>query len=114
MVAGAAEVAVVGTAFLLAIGWALARIHVEHDDLRRSPLVHLVNPPAGQISESGKVVGAAQPLRLEAAHLARRGGSSGYRPVADQPAHRRIATQPVPIDAASRPTGGDHSCRCAR
>src|SRR6516162_1398894 len=93
MVAGAAEVAVVGTAFLLAVGWALARIHVEHDHPRRSSLVHLVDPPAGQISKSGKVLGPTEPLRLEAAHLARRGGSSGDRPVADHPAHRRVATQ---------------------
>jgi hypothetical protein len=49
VIAGAAEMAVVGAAFLLTIGWALARIHVEHNHLRRAPLVHLVNPLAGQI-----------------------------------------------------------------
>ena len=48
--------AVVGAAFLLAVGRALARIHVEHDHLRRSPLVHLVDPLAGQIGERGEVL----------------------------------------------------------
>ena len=89
--------AVVGAAFLLAVGRALARIHVEHDDPRRSPLVHLVDPPAGQIGESGKVLGPAQPLRLEPAHLAGRSGRPGDRPVADHPAHCRVAAQPVGV-----------------
>jgi len=62
--------AIVGAAFLLAIGRALAQIHVEHHGFWRSPPVHLVYPLAGQIGESGKVLGPAQPLRLEAAHLA--------------------------------------------
>src|SRR6476646_8207097 len=88
MVAGAAEMPVVGAAFLLAVGRALARIHVEHDDPRRSPRVHLVDPPAGQIGKSNEVLGPGQPLRLEAAHLAGRGG----RPViAGSPTTQRIA-----------------------
>src|SRR6516225_2586335 len=62
--------AVVGAAFLLAVGRALARIHVEHNRLRRSPFVHLVDPLAGQIGERGKVLGPAEPLRLKPAHLA--------------------------------------------
>jgi hypothetical protein len=66
VITGAAEVAVVGAAFLLAVGRALARIHVEHDDPQRSPLVRLADPLAGQIGERGKVLGQAQPLRLEA------------------------------------------------
>ena len=53
---------VVGAAFLLAIGRALARIHIEHDSLRGPPVVHLVDPLAGQIGESGKVLGPAQPV----------------------------------------------------
>ena len=61
---------VVGAAFLVAIGRALARVHVEHDHLWRSLLVHLADPLAGQIGERGKVLGPAQPLRLEAPHLA--------------------------------------------
>src|SRR5208282_6818138 len=35
MIAGASEVAVVGGAFLITVGWADTRIHVEHDCPRR-------------------------------------------------------------------------------
>ena len=44
MIAGAAEVAVVGGAFLLAIGRADAGIHVQHDALRRTAAVNTVDP----------------------------------------------------------------------
>jgi hypothetical protein len=47
--------------------------------------MNLVDPPAGQIGERGKVLGPAQPLRLEAAHLAGRGGRASNRSVADHP-----------------------------
>ena len=89
--------AVVGAAFLFAVGRALARIHVEHDDLRRSPLVHRVDPLARQIGESGEVLRPRQPLGLEAAHLAGRGAGPIGRSVADHPAHRRIAAQPLGV-----------------
>src|SRR3954454_25194060 len=59
VVAGAAEMAVVSAAFLFAIGWAFARIHVEYDNLRPSPPAHLVDPLTGQIGERGKVLGSA-------------------------------------------------------
>ena len=42
---------VIGTAFLLTIGGAFARIHVEYEDLRASPLAHFVNPLTGQVGE---------------------------------------------------------------
>jgi hypothetical protein len=45
VVAGAAEMAIVGAAFLLAVGRALARIHVEHNHLRWS------GQPAGALSD---------------------------------------------------------------
>jgi hypothetical protein len=38
-----------------------------------------------------------QPLRLEAAHLAGRGGRPGDRRVANDPTHRRIAAQPIGV-----------------
>jgi hypothetical protein len=93
VIAHAAEVAVVGAAFLLAVGRALARIHVEHDDPWWAAGVHLVDPPSGQIGESGDVLGPGQPLGLEAAHLAGRGGGSLDRSAADHPAHRRVTAQ---------------------
>src|SRR4051794_28407007 len=71
MIAGAGEMTVIGTAFLLAVSRAFARIHVKYDCLRRSPPAHFVNPLARQIGEHGKVLRPAQPSCLEAAHLAR-------------------------------------------
>jgi len=44
MVAGAGKVAVVGGAYLNAMGRADAGIHVEHDCLERMPRVYPVNP----------------------------------------------------------------------
>jgi hypothetical protein len=70
MVAGAAEMAVVGAAFLFAVGRAFARIHVQHDDPRSTPLVHRLDPLARQIGEGSEVLWPRQPLGLEAAHLA--------------------------------------------
>jgi len=67
VIASAAEMAIVGTAFLLPVGRALARIHVKNDHPGRSPLMHLVDPLAGQIGERCKVLGPTQPLRLKAA-----------------------------------------------
>src|SRR5688500_6982152 len=80
VVAGAAEMPIIGAAFLFAVGRALARIHVEHDDLRRSPPAYFINPLTRQIDKSGEVLGSAQPFRLETAHLAGRGGGPADRP----------------------------------
>src|SRR5215212_2264668 len=44
MIAGAGEVAVIGAAFLFAVGWTFTRIPVEHDGLRPPPAAHFVNP----------------------------------------------------------------------
>ena len=41
--------------------------------------------------------GAAQPLRLEPAHLAGRSSRPGDRPAAGHPAHRRIAAQSIGV-----------------
>jgi hypothetical protein len=70
MVAGAAEVAVVGRALLVAIGRADARIQVENHLLRRAAVVNPVDPKPGQIGKGGEVVVGRQELGLEAAHLA--------------------------------------------
>src|SRR4051812_23344300 len=94
MIAGTSEMTVIGTAFLFAVGRAFARVHVEYDGLRPSLPAHLVDPLTRQIGKNGEILGPAQPLCLEAPHLARRGGRPADRPVADYPAHRRVAAQP--------------------
>ena len=90
MIAGAGEVAVVGGAFLIAIGRADARVHVEHDAVRRAAAMHPVDPLPGEIGERGEVLITRQPLRLEAPHLAGGGRLLRHGPTADNPAHRRI------------------------
>jgi hypothetical protein len=95
--AGAAKVTIVGAGFLLPVSWALAPIHIEHDHLRCPPLMYLVDPLAGQISQRGEVLGPTEPFRLEPAHLAGRSGKAGDRPVADHPAHRRVVTQSLGV-----------------
>src|SRR6476620_8176992 len=72
MIAGAIVMAVPDAVLLLAMGRADARIHVEHDATGRPAGMHKVDPLAGQVSESRKVLGCREPLRLEATHLARR------------------------------------------
>jgi hypothetical protein len=59
--------------------------------------VHLVDPLAGQIGQSGEVLGPGQPLGLEAAHLAGGGSHPFDRPIADHPAYCRVAAQPVGV-----------------
>jgi hypothetical protein len=93
----APEMPVVGAAFLFAVGRAFARIHVEHDDPRLTPLVHRVDPLARQISEGGEVRRTGQPFGLEAPHLAGRGCPTHRCAAADYPTHRRIAAQPLGV-----------------
>jgi hypothetical protein len=70
MITGAAEVTVVGRAFLLAVGLANRTIHVE-DDLRHglAPM-DAINPNAREVHQRLKIVRLSQDLRLEQAHLA--------------------------------------------
>src|SRR5919112_2999774 len=93
MITGAGEVAVIGAAFLLAVGRAFARIHVEYDGLRPPPAAHFVDPLTRQIGQRSKVLGPAQPLCLKAAHLAGRGGRPADRSVPNYPAHCGVTAQ---------------------
>src|SRR3712207_2551552 len=70
VVAAAAEVAVVGRAFLPPERGALRAIPVEDDAVRWPAPMHPVDPPARQGGKSCKVGLGGQPLGLEAAHLA--------------------------------------------
>src|SRR5262249_56254101 len=94
MIAGAGVMPVPNAHLLLAMGRAHARIHVEHDASRRAVTVHKVDPLAGQIGNSREVLGCREPLRLEAAHLAR-GSRTALSPLAaNNPAHPRPLTHP--------------------
>jgi hypothetical protein len=74
-----------------------ARLHVEHDAAGRSAVMHKVDPLAGQVGKSRKVLVCSKPSRLKAANLARRSYTAHDGFAADNPAHRRI----VPKRSAS-------------
>ncbi len=88
---------VVGAALLLAIGRALARIHIEHYHSWRSPSVHAVDPLPGQISKRREVLRTSEPFRLETPHLARGCRSIMNRSIANDPPHRRVTTQALGV-----------------
>ena len=48
---------VIAASFLLAVGRALAGIHVEHDDPERLPLLHLVDPLTGRSTSATRFSG---------------------------------------------------------
>ena len=99
--------AVVGRAFLLAMGRANGAVHVEHDDLQPVPCMHSVDPDSRKSGERGEVVVDCQQLSLEPAHLAGRCAAALDSLAADDPPHRGIAPEPVASftssDPASRP-----------
>jgi hypothetical protein len=79
------------------VGRAHARIHVEHDASRRTAVMNMINPMAGKIAESWKVLSRSERLRLEATHLARWRCATMSRLAADNPAHRRIMPQTLSV-----------------
>jgi hypothetical protein len=85
--------AVPDAVLLFAVSGAHARIHVEHDASRRTATIDGIDPTAGETSKSRTVLFRRKPLRLEAAHLARRGRATRSRFAADDPAHRWIKPQ---------------------
>src|SRR2546430_5928213 len=95
MIAGAGVMAVPGAVLLFAVRRTHARIHVEHDAFRRTATMDGIDPTAGEISKSRKV--RSKPLRLEAAHLARRGRATRSRFAADDRAHRGIMPQALGV-----------------
>src|SRR5499427_2088148 len=82
---------------LLAMGRAHARIHVEHDAAGRSAAMYKVDPLAGQVGKSRKVLVCSKPLRLKAANLARRSCTAHDGFAADDPAHRWIVPQALGV-----------------
>ena len=56
-----------------------------------------VDPLPGETAELGEILVTREPLGLEPPHLAGRGRVSHDDPATDDPAHRRIAAQPVGV-----------------
>ena len=56
-----------------------------------------VDPGAGQVGQGGEVGLAGQPLGLEAAHLAGRGGTTVQPAAIDHRAHRRVVGQALGV-----------------
>ena len=54
--AGAAEMAVIGRAFLIAMGRADGAVHVEHDHSRQLPRMNPIDPNTRQVREGGEVL----------------------------------------------------------
>jgi hypothetical protein len=97
VIAGAAEMAVVGCALLLSVGRADRAIHVEHDELRRITVMNPVDPDARQIRKDGEVLVDRHQLGLEPSHLAGRCAAAFDRLAADEPPHRGITPEPVGV-----------------
>ena len=73
MVAGAVEMPVPGSAFLIAMGGADGTVHVQHDILEPVAIMKPVDPMAVQIGQRRPVLGQGQRSGLEPPHLRRRG-----------------------------------------
>src|SRR5262245_28989605 len=63
----------------------------------RAAAMHKVDPLAGQVGKSRKVLVCSKPLRLKAANLARRSRTAHDGFAADDPAHRRIVPQALGV-----------------
>src|SRR5262249_24568694 len=94
---GAGVMAVPHAILLLAMARAHARIHVEHDAAGRSAAMHKVDPLAGQVGKSRKVLVCSKPLPLKAANLARGSCPAHDGFAADDPAHRWIVPQALGV-----------------
>jgi hypothetical protein len=110
MIAGAGEMAIIGTALLGAVRLADAAVHVEHDGGLRPARMHPVDPGAGQIGQRREIGLAGQPPGLEAGHLAGRGRCAVKTLPAHHGAHRGIVGETfgvvdVPRVRLRRPEG---------
>ena len=97
VIAGAAEVAVIGRALLLTECRADGAVHVEHDAPRRIVVVTPVDPHPRQVRKGREVLVVRQQLGLEPPHLAGRCPAALDRLAADDPAHRGITPEPVGV-----------------
>jgi len=91
------EVAVVGRAFLLAIGRADRAVHVEDQLAGWTPLADSVHPFAGHRQERVEVVRVAQHVCLKTGHLARGGSVPIHGTPSDDVTHDGIDPQPFGV-----------------
>ena len=56
VIAGAAEMAVIGRTFLITMGRADGAVHVEHDHSRQLPRMNPIDPNTRQVREGGEVL----------------------------------------------------------
>ena len=97
MVAGAAEVAVVGGALLLAVGLADRAVHVEDEPGELAVPVGAIDPLAGEVHQPVQVVAGREGLGLEAGDLAGRGRRVVPGPTAHHGAHRGIDAESLGV-----------------
>jgi hypothetical protein len=97
VITGAGKMAVLGGAFLRALGRADKAVHVENDAVPRLVIMNAANPGTAEIGEGFEVVLGRQPLGLEAPHLAA-GCGFAIRPIAaDNGPYDRIICQPFSV-----------------
>jgi hypothetical protein len=97
MVAGAPEVAVEDGAFLLAEGWAVGAVHVEHQPPEPGALMNPVNPKAGEVSQCFQILFGGEHPSLETGHLARRGSKPQGVPVPNKCSHGGVKPETLRI-----------------
>jgi hypothetical protein len=97
VIAGAAEVAVVGRALLLAVGRTDRTVHVQDQLANRLVFADPIHQHTGQVAQRLEVVWPGEGLRLESTHLA--GGGSGVvrRSTANHLTHGGIDTEPLGV-----------------
>jgi len=97
MVAGAAEVTVLGCSLLVTVSRADPAVHVENDLCRRVTGMNPIDPYLVHVGQGFNVRVGGQKLRLEASHLAGGRSLSCDNLAADDPPHDRIGAEPVGI-----------------
>ena len=97
MIAVAAEVPIVGSAFLIPVRGALRAVHVQDQFLHLQRDLNSLHPAPRQVHQRGQVVLACQDFRLEPAHLAGGRAQPLPGPAADRIPHGRIEAQALRI-----------------
>lgn len=97
VIAGAVEMPVPGSTFLIAVGGADRAVHVQHDVFQPVAVMKPVDPLAVQIGQRRPVRGQSQRLGLEPSHLRCRSSLRLDGPAANDLTHHGIEGQAVGI-----------------